>query len=435
LVDEFLAQTKSGINADSPLYARLIDDVRRANVPITAGKTQPAIVSILDRVRTEGDIPTYIGLYAAKGEIPPAKFTKAVQSAMVKYLLGLDLPVESANFQADFTAGKYDEYFADAYYHATTVSITGQDPLAAKYSKGNVAEWDFSVDQFDSIVDQGIIPVNIKAAGALYYIYELGEVLGMYKLADALVLRWANGMIDLTDGDAASKLYQYWKLRDERSSPEERGLIYKRVLNFGEAKVLRHMVANEAYPKLWHKLMEEATEYIRRSEENSATEEKVSRAKIYEATRNLQYNLTAHMTGMSHLQTQEMHAYLLSAQDILAHPEVVDYFGGGRSKNMWKVIESLWKEDFGDSPNIAAIRTSAVEGNKVFQWIANFDGAGRVVDEDFRAFLESAEAWILAQASVDVKIIADGENGEEDEDEDDEEFAEKEDDDFDDWDK
>lgn len=432
LTDKFLKQAKSGIKEGDELFKRVIENVRNANVSLTVGKAHPAISRILDRVLTEGKLPYWVDQFAKeRKEIPEAKFTRAVKSAMVEYLLGLNLPIEEKDFGKKFTAGAFDEYFATAYYHATTVSTTGHDPLAVKYSKANVADWNFSVNQFDSIVDQGIIPINIKAAGALYYIYQLGEVLGMYKLADALVLRWANGMLDLTGGDAASKLYQYWKLRDERSSPEERGLLYKRVFDVGEAKMLHHMVANEAFPKLWHKLMEETTEYIRRSEEN--TEEKVSRAKIYEAMRNLQYNLTTHMTGMAHLQTQEMYAYLQSAQEILSHSEVVDYFGGGNSKNMWKVMESLWKEDFGESPNIAAIRTSAVEGNKVFQWVAKFDGAGSLTEDEFRLFLESAEAWILAQASVDIKIF--GDETEIDEDEANEEFAEKEEDDFADWEK
>jgi len=432
LVDKFLAATNSSLKDKPALYQTLIAVVRNANVTLAAGKTQLAIQHLLDRVGTEGNLPAYVQRFAEKGEIPAAKFTAAIRVAMVKYLLELDLPLEEANFDADFTAGSYDEYFANAYYHATRVVSGDQDPLASKFTKSNIVEWDFSVDQFDTIVDQGIIPTNILAAGALYYVYVLGENLGIYRLADALVLRWARGQLDITDGEAASKLYNYWGLRKDRSSPEERGLLYKRILNFGDTRVLRGMVENEAFSALWHKLMEEATEFIRRSEENSAQEEKVSRAKIFEATRNLQYNLTSHMTGMGHLQTQEMYAYLTDAMAILSHPDVVDFFGGGRSKNMWKVIERLAVEDFGSAPNIAAIRTAAVEGNKVFQWVAKFDGAGRVIEEDFRAFLESAEAWILAQASQDLKVAAGIEDRDE---EDDEESDDDEKDDFDDWDK
>jgi len=41
----------------------------------------------------------------------------------------------------------------------------------------------------------------------------------------------------------------------------------------------------------------------------------------------------------------------------------------------------------------------AVEGNKVFQWISRFDQA-TVTDDEFVAFKDAAESWILAQGAV-----------------------------------
>ena len=61
---------------------------------------------------------------------------------------------------------------------------------------------------------------------------------------------------------------------------------------------------------------------------------------------------------------------------------------------MWTVIERLSKEELGLAPNIASHRSMAVDGNRVFQWIANFNESS-VRQEDFVQFLQAAESYIL----------------------------------------
>ena len=56
-------------------------------------------------------------------------------------------------------------------------------------------------------------------------------------------------------------------------------------------------------------------------------------------------------------------------------------------------------------PNVAALRTSASEGYRVFEWIADFDDA--TVDEArFTAFVDSATAWILSQEASESDLAA-----------------------------
>jgi hypothetical protein len=399
------------IEMDKDDVERLIEAVDAANIPLRAGALQPGVMKIFEDQRKEGNLPEYVDIFAGRKEIDLARLTPAIRAAMVKYLGSLGVKFTKTGVEN----GKYDEYFAVAYNQAVRSSKGGNDPLTLKYAD-SVADWDFSVDEFDTVEEQGIVKENILAAGALYYIHELGEHLGIFKLADSLVLRWAAGAIDLAEGDAASKLYRYWKLREERSSEEERGLLYKRVLNIGDTKVLSKMVVNEEFPDLWARLMQEVTEYIGKTEQKDTGGEQVSKASMYEATRNLQYNLTSHMTGMAHMLVREMYSNLREALEILGHPEIVDFFGGGRRKNLWTVIEKLSKEEFSVLPNISALRTMAVEGNRVFQWIGKFDGPGAVAEQDLQSFLSSSEAWILAQATVE-RTGKDEEEEEEDEDE------------------
>ncbi len=358
---------------------------------------------LIEKTSSLGDLPAMVNLYADKGEFSTEKFTDEIKKSMVNYLVDLGVNVQGLDIDK-FNSGNYDEVFALAYQHAITAANAKNDPLdGARVKGGNQAgAWNFQVDTFDDFEEQGIIKDNILAAGAIDYVYELGEGLGIFRLSDSLVLNWSSGMIDVADGTAASKLYRYWKLRDERSTEEERAMLYKRVLNKGNAQLLDRMVANEQFPFLWRNLMEEVATYIdkvERLEDGIAESSSVSRSRIGQATKELQYNLTEYCTGMAHMQVREMYAQLQEGLSILRDPEIIAHFGGSRRKSLWTVIEQLSKSEYGSSLNIGAQRTLAIAGNKVFQWIANYDDA-TTTHEEFRNFLDAAESYILNQAVI-----------------------------------
>jgi hypothetical protein len=147
--------------------------------------------------------------------------------------------------------------------------------------------------------------------------------------------------------------------------------------------------------------MSEVARYIDKTErvtEGTSERSPVSRAGIYQATRELQYNLTEHCTGMAHMQVSELYFQLQDGFDILRDEEIIAHFGGSRRKSMWTVIEHLSRQEFGDAPNIGAYRRLAVEGNVVFRWIADFNDAP--TPDQFAKFLTSAEAYILAASVV-----------------------------------
>lgn len=371
-------------------------------INLAPGALEPVILKLISQVNEKGQLPALLEIYIDQSEIEKSRFTDAVKMAMIDYLLDRGIQIDDIEKLKD---GGYDEHFALAYNHAIEIASGEDDPLDAAWRKGgaqNTSQWDFSVDDFDGIEEQGIVKDNILAAGALDYIYELGERLGVFKLVDALVLNWAAGSIDVVDGPVAARLYRYWKRRDDRASEEERGMVYRRVLNKSETEVLARMVVNEHFPSLWHNLMAEVAEYIDKTErvdDGFSETSPVSRSRLYQATRELQYNLTEFCTGMAHVQTREFYAQLQECMEILKDPDITAYFGGNRRKSLWTVIERLSKEEFGAAPNIGAHRSLAVDGNKIFQWVANFNEAS-VRHEDFLAFVQAAEAYILNFTSV-----------------------------------
>ena len=174
-------------------------------------------------------------------------------------------------------------------------------------------------------------------------------------------------------------------------------MLYKRVLDKGDAELLPRMVVNTSFGQLWHNLMEKVTDYIELSSD-ALRETAVSRIPIVRATRDLQFNLTEHMTGMAHMQVTDMYMQLREAFELLGAPEISSQLSAGRRRSVWATIERLHREEYESVPDVAGIRTLAVEGNKVFQFIGELDGG--VGDADFETFKDAAEAWIIAIASV-----------------------------------
>lgn len=398
-------------------------------ISLTPGALEAAVLKLINSVNEQGQLPALLEVYIEGSEIDQTRFTPEVKAAMIDYLLDRGVLIEDVE---KLKAGGYDEHFALAYDYAVSSASGEDDPLDAARRKGGgrgFGQWDFTVDDFSEVEEQGIVKDNILAAGALDYIFEFGERLGVFNLVDALVLNWSAGSIDVVEGAAAARLYRYWKLREERASAEERGMVYRRVINKGNTEVLSRMVVNEPFPQLWHNLMAEVAEYIDKTErvdEGFGEFSPVSRSRIYQATRELQYNLTEYCTGMAHVQAREFYAQLQECFEILKDDEIMAYFGGNRRKSLWTVIERLSKEEFGASPNIAAHRSLAVDGNKIFVWIANFNESS-VRQEDFVAFLQAAESYILnfTNASGDEMDFGDEETMD-----DEEEFADSESDDF-----
>lgn len=391
------------LNIDKLLRTRVEEALAGIEVPLTPGQPEATILALIDRHAGKALIEDLVEKFAGREEIDPLRFTERVRASMVQFLKDLGLKVDP-----QLSTKNYDEYLALAFSHAIrTADEASADPLDAARNRGSTADWNFEVNTFDYVEEQGIVRENILAAGALDYIYVLGEVMGVYRLADAVVLRWAAGTVDVTQGETASKMYRYLKIRDDRHTEEERATLYRRVLNRGGGRLLSSMVPNESFPVLWGRLMTEVAKYIEKSEGNDREITFVSRTPVYQATKQLQYNLTEHMTGMAHLQTTEMYAHLQEAMEILGAPEIVDHYAAGTRKNVWAAIERASRQEFGSAPDLSLLRTLAVDGNRIFRWIASFD-QGNVRDEQFRELLESAEAWILAQASEGAELEAPG---------------------------
>lgn len=294
---------------------------------------------------------------------------------------------------------KYGEYLALAYTSALKEVRKTDDPVTNVYQNGSPFSFSYAVDYFETADEQGIDVENILAAGTLYYIKTLADDLGILRVADAVIMRWTSGMLDIPQGDTASKLYSYYKLRDEYTTAEERAMFFKIVLNVGDGEVLDKMAVNEEFTSLWDTLMTEAVKYIEKYEQKETNFQVVSRAAIYQSIKELQYNLTVFTSGMVKAVLPEMHRQFEKAVDIIDDENVKAQLGWGYRRSMWNVIERVCQEEFGYKPNVSAMRTAAVTGHKIFATIASFD-EGLMSETAFQEFIRNIETFIIAQSQL-----------------------------------
>jgi hypothetical protein len=378
---------------------QLRDLLLTENIPISLkeGELIPSFMKLFESFLREGDILFYVDDYLNHYDTS--------NSASVRRRIRQEMIEELSELNA-FNEKSIKQHLPTVYNEAKklTKPSNTNDPVKSVLGGGRSSKLNFSVNRFDEAEHeyQEIVKENIKAAGMLDYIYYFDRYFHAFDVANLLIMKWAGGTLNIPEGDTAGKLYGFHKLRDNRNSPEERAMLYKRVLNKGEGQVLQNMVVNEAFPIYWEQLMFEMLQYIQKSESkshlDSLNNNGISRTRLYQLTRNLQQNLTEHMTGMAHLQVQEDYAHLQDALDIINSEEIRNYFGG-RRQTLWDIIERVVKEGLGIPIQTEAIKTLAIQGNKVFEWIAEFDER-TVTSEQFNEFRKAAEAWIISQASL-----------------------------------
>ena len=327
-----------------------------------------------------------------------------------------------------FNNGDYEEHFALAYNHAVDAVSGRADPIDGVRRGARTTGWDFSVRTFDYLEELGVVAENILAAGAIDYIYELGENLKCFALRDVVLRDWWNLEFEEPSLRLDDLLHTAMLKKRDRLSVEERMVLYKRVLNKGSGEIVNGRgVINERFPMLWGNFVSEIAEYIDKGEriqDGLSDTSPVSPRGIYQSMRDLQYNLTEHATGAAHRQAWELYAQLEECFEILEHEEVLRHYGVSRRKGMFGLIEKVGRREFDMALAVGPRLRMAVDGNKLFQSVSEFSGTPMRHDDFVTLVIEPGESYILNAAAAGEEPDA----AVSDQDEDFDEFGDEEDD-------
>ena len=241
--------------------------------------------------------------------------------------------------------------------------------------------------------------VNIENAATLYGIMIIGDEMGAFRVADAIMKYATIGRIDVASSTTATRLYGYMKLRDQRTTAEERAMFYRQVFDMGSGSPMDQMVTNSSFWPLMESLVHHVIEYIHKYE-TAEDPGNISQASVRQIIRDLQHNLSRAASGMCKIFIPEMYAHLEDAVQIISAPEIRDQLGQGVARDLWNVIEQVSMEEFGHFPNTSALRTVASTARDIILDLARYTDA-TFDNTDFQHFVENVEAFIIAQSQVE----------------------------------
>lgn len=276
---------------------------------------------------------------------------------------------------------------------------SNRDPIKNVFQGGN-NNFDYQVDYFDDYgsASESVNQENIKAAGTLYYIMVLADQLGILKVADQVLLSWTSGSLDIPLGETATRLYNFFQLKNFRISADERKTFYKMGFNLGDGQTVDQMAINTQFAPLWDGLMNECVRYIEKTEK-SDNPGLVSKSGINQAIIALRHNLSRSTAGIVKAMIPEMYAHLQDAYTILNAESVVSQLGQGLHKDAWNVIERISMDKFNYLPPVSSYRQIAVTAHKIITAIAEYSET-TFSENDFSELVYNVESHIIAQSQI-----------------------------------
>ncbi|MFF3708892.1 hypothetical protein [Streptomyces phaeochromogenes] len=388
--------TGDGIALDSAEQDDIVHLALARGLPLGTGRIRPAVLKLVEKRRQQGDIPRFVAHYLDAREIAEGAVDEETQQAMIDYLVDLQLTMTFLKV----VNREFDEYFALAYDHARRARVASDDPvdIARSGTQGTAPAWDFTVRRMSERGTPLVRPLAIRAAGALFYVFVEGELMRLFDLGDALVLEWHRGKLDVSEGELARRLNRYEHLRSIRLDDEERGMVYRRLLGFGQAEVLSGSLVNERFGEHFDTLMFEVTRLVDLQDRAYGDQRQISRSGVTAALVSLQHNLSQFLTGSAFVKINEMHKQLVEAQDLITDPIVMARYGG-TEHNFQSTVKQLGQEFLGASIPADDLVDLAEQANDTFQFLADFS-PGSLREQPFQNFLDASLRVIIARAAI-----------------------------------
>jgi hypothetical protein len=223
---------------------------------------------------------------------------------------------------------------------------------------------DISLPDLEAGVAVEIVRDNVLAVQAIYFSSQLEEM-RVHATVDKVVEHFQVGMLPISRGPAADKIYAWIKETPKRLSEYERRGIYGRVLGLAMGS------ANEAAPNrefndLWRRFLSSVS--LKYREANSYTKDEVSVEQVHKAARDLAVNLSLHGYGIAHPAAIEMQAIIREMLSMMDEQAILSAYG---VRDRWQLVDRISALYLGGALNGVRYRTMAAAGEKIIRWLAD----------------------------------------------------------------
>lgn len=228
--------------------------------------------------------------------------------------------------------------------------------------------------------DGAILPDNIRPVAALYFAAMLEEM-QFFQVADKVVEQFNAGMLPLSHGPAAERLYHWFRDVHRRLGESERRALYRRVLGLGAPG--GGPDTNSRFPELWRSFLAATTQAG--GDLRPATL----------AARALAINLTAHGHGLAAVAT-ELTRTVQELLGIFGEPDVLAAYA---VHDPWQLVERVRTVHLGASGGIVRLRVMARTGSTILGWLADHPPQRRAAALPIAAIADDAARWLAVADS------------------------------------
>ncbi len=255
--------------------------------------------------------------------------------------------------------------------------------------------------------DELVTPERINALGDLYYLYQ-HEMLGVFRVTLKLQELFKAGVVRLSSGPGAFRLYQYDRREVLRYTSRERHQAYVRAFGYTSAPASPGALPNRPFHALFSNFIGEVARFFRDKRISEVIRERAndpsfgSIAIVRRAGLDLRYNAKNFSYGHLNVLRVEMMLLLEDAFKILESDDIKKLFG---AENAWEVIEDVLRRYFREYVNVSPRNRMAIAGREVLRWLAQSHILNSTRAE-FEALLqqiaEPAEEWLTSAQTLGI---------------------------------
>ncbi len=230
--------------------------------------------------------------------------------------------------------------------------------------------------------DGAIIPDNIRSVAALYFTAMLEEM-KFFQVADKVVEQFNAGMLPLSRGPAAERIYRWYRDVHVRLGESDRRDLYRRVLGLGAPAGSPD--ANSQFTDRWRSFLAATTQAQAGGNARPATL----------AARALATNLTAHGYGLA-LQAIELTHTVQELLGIFGEPDLLAAYG---AHDPWQLVERVRTAHLGASGGITRLRVMSRTGAAILGWLADHPPHDRATVLPIAAIADDVARWLAVADS------------------------------------
>jgi hypothetical protein len=280
-------------------------------------------------------------------------------------------------------------------------SLIGVGPEAAtEIGAARVAP---SVTPYDEVVT----PERINAIADLYYIYQ-HEMIGVFRVTLKLQELFKAGVVRLSSGDGARRLYQYDRRQVLRYTQLDRQQAYLRAFGYTCAAPAQSAVPNRQFHELFSHFIAQVARFFRDKRISEVIRDRAtdpsfgSIAIVRRAGLDLRYNVKNFSYGHLNVLRLETMQLLEEAFKILESDDIKRLFG---SDNAWDVVEDVLRRYLSEYVNVSPRNHMAITGREILRWLAQ-NYIRNTSRAQFEALLqevaEPCEEWLTSAQTLGI---------------------------------